>query len=304
MALGHSLGSPDALLPGHLRVPTRGVIEGELDDDGDPQTPTAFFDANAPPPIFGWSGSAKTWKGRTTDGEAFTDTVAVYRKAQTGQPAWMAFGWWRRTADSDRAGHGSYGSLPADDGDWTRGVNGFVAGRHKYWPGSVAAFNALAGTATYAGSAAGQWAERKAGAFDETSGAFTAGASLTADFGDATALGTLAGSIMNFRDASGAALGNWIVTLNPGNTTITAGASGGGFVAIGTGNGTAGAADGRDWTGGWAAQFYNKSATVPQAADPTAVGGVFAATHGTPGRQASNDQGFVGVAGAFGAEKQ
>ena len=304
MALGYSTSSQDALLPGHLRVPTRGVIEGELDDDGDPQTPTAFVDAVAPPATSGWSGSAKTWKGRTTGGDAFTDTVAVYRTAETGQPAWMAFGWWLRTADSDRTGHGSFGNLPADDSNWTRGVNGFVAGRHKYWPGSVAAFNTLAGTATYAGSAAGQWAEREAGALDETSGAFTADASLTADFGDATAPGTLTGSITNFRDASGATLGNWHVTLNSRNTTITAGASGGGVVATGTGNKTAGAADGLGWTGGWAAQFYSKSATDSPTAYPTAVGGAFAATHGTPGRQASNDQGFVGVAGAFGAEKQ
>ena len=304
MALGYSPGSQDALLPGHLRVPTKGVIEGALDDDGDPQTPTAFVDADAPAAISGWSGSAKTWKGRTTGGEAFTDTVAIYRKAEAGQPAWMAFGWWLRTADSDRVGHGSYGNLPADDSNWTRGVNGFVAGRHKYWPGRVAAFNRLAGTATYAGSAAGQWAERKAGALDETSGAFTADTSLTADFGNATAPGTLTGSITNFRDASGATLGSWLVTLNSENTTITAGASGGGFVATGTGNKTAGAADGRGWTGGWAAQFYSKSATDSQTAYPTAVGGAFAAIHGAPVRQGSNDPGFVGVAGAFGAEKQ
>ena len=304
MALGYSLSSQDALLPGHLRVPTQGVIEGEFDDDGDPQTPTAFVNADAPAAISGWSGSAKTWKGRTSGGEAFTDTLAVYRKAETGQPAWMAFGWWLRTADSDRTGHGSYGNLPADDSNWTRGVNGFVAGRHKYWPGSVAAFNGLTGTATYAGSAAGQWAERKAGALDETSGAFTADTSLTADFGDATAPGTLRGSITNFRDASGATFGNWHVTLNSENTAITAGASGGGGVATGTWNKTAGAADGRGWTGRWAAQFYSKGATDSQTAYPTAVGGAFVAIHGTPGRQPSNDQGFVGVAGAFGAEKQ
>ena len=93
------------------------------------------------------------------------------------------------------------------------------------------------------------------------------------------------------------------MTLDSENTTIMAGTSGGGFVATGTGNRTAGAADGRGWTGGWVAQFYNKSATDSRTAYPAAVGGVFAAIHGTPGRQASNDQGFIGVAGAFGAER-
>ena len=49
---------------------------------------------------------------------------------------------------------------------WPRGANVFAAGRHHYWPGGWSQLDALAGTATYAGAAAGLYSERAAGARD------------------------------------------------------------------------------------------------------------------------------------------
>ena len=191
-------------------------------------------------------------------------------------------------------------SLALQDG-WPRGANAFVAGRHKYWPGGLSQIKALSGTATYTGAAAGLWSERAAGARDGASGAFTADATLTADFGQGPFL-TLSGAIDNFRDASGNALGNWTATLANETGGVTGGdINGGGFVNSGN---TTGAADGRNWSGGWVAQFFRRSAADPQTAQPTAVGGVFLAHDGTPAMAESGDQGFVGVIGAFGAEKQ
>ena len=112
----------------------------------------------------------------------------------------------------------------------------------------------------------------------------------------------LSGRIDNFKDASGASLGNWTATLANEAAAVTGGTwNGGGFVSHGN---TAGSADGRNWSGGWVAQFFRRAASDSQAALPTAVGGAFQAHHGTPAMTASNDQGFVGVIGAFGAEKQ
>ena len=307
-----TFGAPYAALPLSLHRPSKGVLGGELDNDGDPSTPTGFVDADAPPAISGWTGSAREWSRTDDAGVTTTDTVAVYSKAISGE-SYLAFGWWSRVPDSSAVGVGTFGNAPfrstrsrsrvnslALQAAWPRGANVFVAGRHKYWPG-FAQLEALTGTATYTGAAAGLWSERAAGERDGASGAFTADATLTADFDQARYL-TLSGSIANFKDASGASLGNWTATLANEIDNISGGdMNGGGFVNSGN---TAGAADGRNWSGGWVAQFFRRAAADPRTAIPTAVGGAFQAHHGTPTMAASNDRGFVGVIGAFGAEKQ
>ncbi len=180
---------------------------------------------------------------------------------------------------------------------WPRGANGFVAGRHHYWPG-YEQLDAFSGTSTYVGAAAGLWSEREAGARNGSSGAFTADAALTADF-DVGRL-SLSGRITNFRDASGASLGNWTARLANGQDFASENHGG----AVGNRGKITGAADGRRWAGGWASQFFRRSASDSHAAHPTAVGGVFQAHRGSPAMAESNDRGFVGVVGAFGAEKR
>ena len=308
-----TFGPPYAALPLSLHRPSKGVLGGELDNDGDPATPTGFAAADAPPAITGWTGSAREWSRTADGGVTTTDTVTVYSKASSGE-SYLSFGWWSRVHDSIDVGLGTFGNAPfrstlhksrANDlalqAAWPRGANVFVAGRHKYWPGGFAELKALSGTATYTGAAAGLWAEREAGERDGASGAFTADATLTADFDHAPFL-ALSGSIDNFRDAAGASLGDWTATLANETGGVTGGThNGGGFVSHGN---TAGSADGRNWSGGWVAQFFRRAASDSQAALPTAVGGAFQAHHGTPAMAAENDQGFVGAIGAFGAEKQ
>ena len=287
------------------------MLGGELDNDDDPSTPTGFVDAASPPAISGWAGSAREWSRTSDAGVRTVDTVTVYSKTESGV-AYLSFGWWARGSDSGAVGIGTFGNAPfkstlakssgnslALQEGWPRGANAFVAGRHKYWPGGFDQIEALSGSATYTGAAAGQWSERAAGARDGASGAFTADATLTADF-DQTPWLALSGTINDFRNASGNVLGSWTVTLaNGGRDGGTM--HGGGFVKKGL---TSGAADGVNWSGGWVAQFFRRSATDPHTALPTAVGGVFLAHHGTPAMAESGDQGFVGVIGAFGAEKQ
>ena len=306
-----TFGPPYAALPLSLHKPSKGVLGGELDNDNNPSTPTGFVDAASPPAIGGWAGNTREWSRSNEAGVRTVDTVTVYSKTESGA-AYLSFGWWARGSDSGAVGIGMFGNPPfkstlakstanslALQDAWPRGANAFVAGRHKYWPGGFSQIEALSGSATYTGAAAGQWAERTAGARDGASGAFTADATLTADF-DQTPWLALSGSINNFRDASGGALGSWTVTLaNGGRDGGTM--HGGGFVKKGL---TSGAADGANWSGGWVAQFFRRSATDPHTALPTAVGGVFLAHHGTPAMAESGDQGFVGVIGAFGAEKQ
>ena len=309
-----TFGPPYAALPLALHRPSKGILGGELDNDGDPSTPTGFVDADAPPAISGWTGSTREWSRTDDAGVTTADTVTVYSKANSGQ-SYLSFGWWSRVPDSIAVGLGTFGNDPvvstlhasrasplALQAAWPRGANVFVAGRHKYWPGGFSQLRALSGTATYSGAAAGLWSEREAGERDGASGAFTADATLTADFDSDAQLVELSGRIANFKDASGASLGDWTATLANETGGVTgANWNGGGFVNHGN---TAGAADGRNWSGGWVAQFFRRAATDSQQALPTAVGGAFQAHHGTPAMTASNDRGFVGVIGAFGAEKQ
>lgn len=307
-----TLGVPYHVLPLSLHKLSKGILGGELDNDQNPSTPTPFVDAAAPPAISGWTGSARQWSRTDRAGVTITDTVTLYSKAGSEQSP-LSFGWWARIPDAVAVAVGTFGNDPTRSGlqtrnnprslnvAWPRGANAFVAGRHYYWPGDVWLVTALSGTATYAGAAAGQWSERAVDARDGSSGAFTADATLTANF-DVESDVRLSGNIANFRNAAGVSLGNWTAALaNDTGVGYVSNINGG--AVGGTGN-TAGAADGRNWTGGWVAQFFRRSAADSHTAHPTAVGGVFQAHLGTPAMAASNDQGFVGVVGAFGAEKQ
>ena len=97
-------------------------------------------------------------------------------------------------------------------------------------------FGALTGSATFRGGAVGRYVTQgQVGGQNATIGTFTATATLNADFGDATAQGSLSGSITDFREG-GSPLSGWQVTLgSDGNvgvaSTIAGGAAGGDTVA-------------------------------------------------------------------------
>ena len=100
----------------------------------------------------------------------------------------MYFGWWKRLQLSNEAFSfevfkgGSYAVADIPD--------------------------ALTGTATYSGTAVGQYAIYQPLGIQSETGAFTANAVLTADFGAADAEGTLSGRVTNFSNA-----GDWSLTL-------------------------------------------------------------------------------------------
>ena len=164
--------------------------------------------------------------------------------------------------------------------------------------------NVLRGKATYKGAAIGYYA------MTDATGAFTASAEFTADFGDSDgATGdTLMGQISNFHDANGKAMDEMVVDLD--STALTAdGSFGAGTVGM-----TGGHANGVVWSGSWRAQLngapddkvtgLSLSATTvgtvestimdAEASDyPTGVVGAFDAHNAT-----------TAVTGAFGASLQ
>ena len=138
---------------------------------------------------------------------------------------WMAFGLWL-TAPNDPNG--------------THRIGQFFDGMDPYGTGEFPV--GLKGKAEYKGGAFGLYEidreEEEGQLSTDEAGLFTAEATLTADFGDADAVGSLSGEIDNFKDMSGRYLGSdnrltpnspdgggegdWIVRLDDGVLGATA----------------------------------------------------------------------------------
>lgn len=139
---------------------------------------------------------------------------------------------------------------------------------------------ALLGTATYEGAATGVYSEKMA---ESTSiGYFDGDVELTADFGNASGLGTISGSITNFEVDGESADG----TLNLGTANI--GSQNSGFFQ----GDVTGSDDERMYTGNWGGQFFGNGESDGK---PGSVGGTF-------GGSSTDDA--VNFVGAFGAYKQ
>ena len=149
----------------------------------------------------------------------------------------------------------------------------------------VTAFAAATGPATYEGAAIGFYGVYDIEAAEDDrsrAGRFQAKATLTADFDDATNVGTISGSITDFDTEP-----TWEVTLK--SQTITAG----GLVAA--------AADTVSWSirglprdgGQWEAAFYSNFENPAANSQPTGVAGAFTAQYGDHHK----------MVGAFGAER-
>ena len=154
----------------------------------------------------------------------------------------------------------------------------------------------LTGTATFSGGAIGKYAmQGQVGQQNARTGTFTATATFTADFGDDTALGTLAGSITDFREG-GSSLADWRVTLG---STANVGLPS--TISADTTGSTVGSIGGVPVGGNWGADFYGSDnvsladrtmypVTRYPVADLAGVTGWFNATSPT-----------AALAGAFGA---
>ena len=206
-------------------------------------------------------------------GDAWQFTPAAGQKVSVPDQDWIVFGAWATTPDD------------AENGKHRIGV--FHDGMNLYR--TVA--NALTGTATYNGGAAGFYVE------GNTAGFFTARARIDVDFGAADAAGTVKNTskIDNFKDSAGRFLGadapgspnsgadnDWVVIL--GEATLAP-------AMTGT---TSGSADGVSWSGNWSASLYGAGDVPTTKTKPTGIAGTFDAST-TTGNV------FRGVTGSFGA---
>ena len=200
--------------------------------------------------------------------------------AMQADASYAYFGWWLNKGTSEGVEAGTFHGVTDVDGEGA-----------KLAAPIAETFNALGGTATYTGSAAGKYAI-KPSLSAATGGHWTADATLTADFGAESgenAGGTISGTISNFM--SGDTSMDWSVSLGKtalsGTGTFNSGANSDndtkGDDVVWTIGGVAGAEAGA-WSGGLRGPGKNNV--------PTVVTGQFSAEHGEVGH----------MIGAFGAD--
>ena len=183
-----------------------------------------------------------------------------------GNTDWMAAGIWGFIPESQNIRDFEFGAF-ADGGD----------------PFEQNNLQALTGNATYRGEAYGVYYSSSTDG--EDSELFNADAELTAQFGDATGLGTVSGRIFNVSDTDGEAIA--------GTPQVTLGAASIGDANSGFFTGDSSLQfEGRSYTGKWGGQFLGNG--VADLASPSKVVGTF-------GVAASGQDAVGGLVGAFGA---
>ena len=218
-------------------------------------------------------------------------------KAMASVPDWtyMTFGAWMTTPAAMTGLH-SFGLVDQTGGLASSLADSDTAGSYN--------INALTGTATYKGAAAGYYAKTGANA---AAGAFTASAELTADFGAAAgeADNKLSGQVSNFHDANGKAMDEMVVDLDAAGDSNVNG------TGAATGS-TSGHANGVAWTGNWRAQLTGAADAKVTGLTLPALGTVQATIEAAKASEyptgvvgafdASNTA--IAVTGAFGANLQ
>ena len=211
-------------------------------------------------------------KGFTLAGGTWTFTPgdANARVADVPDADYVSYGWWIHKA--------------VNDGDFTASVFWGVKGTVP----EARNLNALNGTATYVGGAAGKYALYSATGGTNDAGHFTARATLEADFTSNTEETAISGTIDNFTGADGEAR-DWEVKLNGSQIGDD------GLIGRGSGNtgadtawtiGVTAASDSGEWDG---RLYDNGDDGVPQVA-----AGTFYSEYGLEGK----------MVGAFGANRQ
>ena len=202
----------------------------------------------------------------------FTATNPDARVTATPDAIYASYGWWIHKS--------------ADGSTFTASAFADVKGAVN----AAATVNTLQGTATYSGGAAGKYALSSSTGGTNDAGHFTADATLQADFGDASAGGTITGTIDNFMGADGMSR-DWSVELkenmiaDDGLINSTAAVGGTGAETAWTIGGTAASASG-EWSG---TLYDNGDDGVPKVGT-----GTFYTTYGMGGK----------MVGAFGVNKQ
>ena len=152
----------------------------------------------------------------------------------------------------------------------------------------------LTGSATYEGPAIGIYEERPVnGSIDDISiGSFVAAATLEADFAMRT---VTAASITDFTE-NGESLGGWAVRQYSMSRIIPGGARDiHGNLEVSRDGGM----NYQSASGDWTASFYGNGAVSTDR--PTSVAGAFWTSVGSRAMAMANDNGFLGLTGAFGA---
>ena len=179
-----------------LNVNTDADADGELF-----QTPGTF--AGAPGTYTCSGGTSCTSSVASDDGgvilggegsPTWTFTPDSGGTAAVADPGYVSFGWWLRKTDEGYAFNPFHATTGAEFN-------------------TDLAITALAGTATYTGFAAGVYSIYDSG---PKAGHFTADVELKADFGNASELGTITGTVTSFSDRDGmepAGMDTWKVTL-------------------------------------------------------------------------------------------
>ena len=198
---------------------------------------------------------------RETDGERIV--IAFARAPEEGNTDWLAAGVWAFVPDSREPGDYEFGA--------------FADGGNPFPEENLAA---LTDTATYAGPAFGAYyADSPDGS---EAGPFSASVRLIADFGDASALGSITGTVSEVVTSSG----RLDATLNLGSADI--GDANSGFFT----GATSMTFDERTYAGRWGGQFFGGGTGAP-----SFVAGTFGAATSADGATGS-------LVGAFGAERQ
>ena len=218
------------------------------------------------------------WKGVETEadytgGLVYWDAFSDIENAQDAD--YLTLGYWLVVGRDSNTGQLSGTALGVSGG----GSDGFIS----------ANLAGLTGTASYEGPATGVVTSRENATAAPDILYFNAKASLTADFGDATAFGSVSGRITEGMTEEGDALPE--VTL--GSATIRPNSSSAGNGGNYSGD-TSGMTDaGVAFSGKWGGKFYSNGASATD--HPGSVAGTF-------GAKTTDD--LQAILGAFGAYKQ
>ena len=217
---------------------------------------------------------ASGWKG-----------VEVHHDKTDGVFNWDAYTDSQGNSDSDYLSLGSWLFIYKDpnDGSYTGSYAlGVAAGGNDPFENSNLA--GLTGTASYRGLASGLHMSKADSGADPVFDYFDARANLSVDFGDATALGSVSGTITGGRTDGGVSL----PALTLGAADIIGGALGGNFDGD-TGGTTSG---GGALSGKWGGKFFGNRADP--ASHPGSVAGAFGA---------NTEDDLLSIVGAFGAKR-
>ena len=220
-------------------------------------------------PAAGWKGVV--FQGESTSWHQYVDLFSDIENNEDSD--YLVLGFWLRER-KERSTRSNYTWLVA------------ASGNDPFESSNVAG---LTGTATYEGPATGLYMLKANAAAEPELDYFNAKANLTADFGDATALGSVSGRITSGMTEEGDALPE--VTLGSANiqTNISSAGRGGNYSGNTSGMTDAGVA----FSGKWGGKFYSNGASATD--HPGAVAGTF-------GAKTADD--LQAIIGAFGAYKQ